>query len=255
MSRNMEFISQNYLNTTTMITVDSGSGTVGYLFDRNLSVEYQSSGYTADTSTVMNIVLEPPQVVSRILMQNHNLKAFSMYYNSNAANVFTPDISVTQNSDTSSYFAVSSVTVDSIQLKMDDVMDSGNEERTIGELVIGDAKVIFDYNPSTDNFDPMLYKQKIKHTMPDGGTNLFIVGNKFQANITLKFIGEEFRDALKSIYDDAAPVYFVPEATTSTWAGEAHEVVYVNNWDFTYAVNSKEQGYNGKITIEETPSS
>lgn len=250
--RNMEFMGQNLLNTTSMFVVDSGTGTLSYLYDRNLSVEYQTDGYTGATSTTLNIVFDNPTVVSRLMIQNHNLKAFSAYYDSNAANVFTPAISVAANSTTYHYFYFNSVTVSSIQIKMDDVIDL-NQERSIGELVVADSKATFDYNPNSDNYDPKMFKQKIKHTMPDGGTNLFIVGNKFQAVLNMKFIGEAFKDSLRTIYDDGAPVYFVPEATTGAWAGEAHEVVWVNDWDFTYAENSKTQGYNGKIQIEETP--
>jgi hypothetical protein len=248
--KTMQFFEQNLLNTTTMVTVDSGTGTVGYLFDRNLDVSYQSSGYTGATSTTITITFPTESVISRLMIQNHNLKSFSAYYNT--ASAFNPAIGTATNSDTYSYFTFASVTAASISIQMSDVIDAG-QERTIGELYVGDAKVQFDYNPHTDNYDPKLYKQKIKHTMPDGGTNLFIVGNKYQANITLKFIGETFHDALKTVYDAAAPLYFVPEATTSGWAGQAHEVVWVNDWDFTYAENSKSQGYNGKIQIEETP--
>lgn len=249
--KTMEIISQSYLDTTSMFLVDSGSGTLSYLYDRNLALGWQSDGYTGATTTTMNIVFPSPVVVSRIMMQNHNLKTFSIYHDSAPASVFSPAISVTGNSTTSHYFAVASTTISSLQIKMDDVMSTA--ERSIGELIVGDLKVSFDNNPDSANYDPKYYKQKVKYTMPDGGTNLFIVGNKYQASINLKFTGAAFTDSLRTIYEDGSPFYFVPEATTSGWVGQAHEVVWVNDWEFTYADNAKSQGYNGKIVIEETP--
>lgn len=249
--RNMEFAGQNLLNTTTMVTVSSGTGTVSYLFDRNLSIDYQSDGYTGATSTVLTVTFDNPTVISRLMLQNHNLKAFRAFYDGVTASTFTPAILVTGNSETSHYFAFASTTVSSISVQMDDVIDAG-QERSIGELVVTDSKATFDFNPNSTNYDPKLFKQKIKHTMPDGGTNLFIVGSKFQASIVLKFVGETFKDTLRTLYDNGAPLYFIPEATTASWAGEAHEVVWVNDWDFTYAENSRTQGYDGKILIEET---
>jgi hypothetical protein len=254
--RTMEFIGQNLLNTTTMVTsTGGGSGTVAYLFDRNISLSYQSDGYTDDTSMTITVTFDNPINISRVMLQNHNLKNYVIYGTGPGTTggiTFSPAINLATNSDTSNYHAFNTVTVDTVVMQLNNVITVG-EERTIGELIIGDSAVTFDYNPAAANYDPKLYKQKIKHIMPDGGTNLFIVGNKFQANITLKFAGESFKDSLRTVYDAAAPLYFVPEGTTAAWNGEAHEVVWVNDWDFTYSENSKSQGYDGKITIEETP--
>lgn len=246
-----ELCGQNLLNTTSMFLADSGTGTLSYLYDRNTALDYTTDGYSGATSTTLNIVFDAPQSVSRILIQNHNLKAFKIYYNSVTANSFTPDCNITANSATNHYFAFSSVTVDSIQIQMDDVIDS--QERSIGELIITDLKTQFDINPSADNYDPKLFKQKVRHVMPDGGTSLFIVGNKFQAAMKLKYVSTAFKDELLSMYNDGTAFYFIPEPTSASWLGQAYETVWVNDWNFTYSENSKTQGWDGSITIEETP--
>lgn len=251
MSR-FEFLDENKLNTTSMFVVESGTGSLSYLYDRNLALDYVSSGYTGATATTLNIVFSSPTVVSRIALQNHNLKQFRIFYNSATANTFTPDANVSQNSATNHYFGFASTTVSSISIQMDDVITSG-DERSIGELVISDLKFEFAVNPEADNYDPKLFKQKIKHTMPDGGTSLFVVDSKFQATIKLRFISTSFKDDLLALYNAGSPFYFVPEPTTTSWLGQAHEVVWTNDWNFTYADNSKTQGWNGHLTIEETP--
>jgi hypothetical protein len=250
--RTFEFCGQNLLNTTSMLKVDSGTGTLSYLFDRNTSLDYQSVDYTGNTSTVLSVEFDSPTVVSRIMIQNHNLKAFRVFYNSATANTFTPDYQITGNSATSHFLAFSSITVSSIQIQMDDVIDL-NQERSIGELIITDCNVSLPNNPSANDYDPKLYKQKIKHTMPDGGTSMFLIGNKFQANMKLKFLSTTTKDLLLAVNNDGNPFYFVPEGTTTGWLGHAYEVVWTNDFDFTYSENSKTQGWDGSIKIEETP--
>jgi len=246
-----EFLDQNLINTTSMCIADSGSGTFSYLYDRNLALDYITTDYTGATSTTLNIVFSQPTVVSRVLLQNHNLKAFKIYYNSATANVFSPDCAVTANSSTNHYFAFNSTTVSSIQIQMDDVIATG--ERSIGELVISDCNTQFEVNPEADNYDPKLFKQKVKHIMPDGGTSLFVVDSKFQATIKMRYITTAFKDDLLALYNAGSAFYFVPEPTASAWLGQAHEVVWTNDWNFTFADNSKTQGWNGHVTIEETP--
>jgi len=136
---------------------------------------------------------------------------------------------------------------------MDDVIDAG-QERSIGELVIADCKVALDNNPDTGNFTPKLFGKKIRHEMPDGGTSLFIVGNKYRAKMKLRFVSDSITSALQELYNDGDAFYFVPEGTTASWQGEAREVVWSNDWEFTYGDNAKTQGQNGAIEIEETPS-
>lgn len=248
----MEFLGQNILDTTSMFFVDSGSGTLSYLYDRNKSLDYATDGYTGNTSTTINIVFGSATNISRIILQNHNLKSFKIYYDSATANTFNPDASFAQNSATNHYISFATTAVSSIQIQMDDVINTG-EERSIGELIVSDCKTQFERNPTAENYDPKLFKQKIKHTMPDGGTSLFVVGNKFQAGIKFKYISTVFKNELMSVYNSGDPFYFIPEPTTSAWLGDGWEVVWTTDWDFTYSENSKTQGWEGTIRIEETP--
>lgn len=254
MSRNFEFCDKNFINTTTMIGCSTGTGTFSYLFDRNLDIDFQTDGHTAATTTTITINFDAPTIVSRIMLQNHNLKSFRIYYDGVTGNTFTPNAATTANSATSNLFVFASTTVSSISIQMDDVITTG-QERTIGELVITDCKVQLDNNPDTGNFTPKLFGKKIRHEMPDGGTSLFIVGNKYRAKMKLRFVSDSITSQLLELYNDGDSFYFVPEGTTTAWAGEAREVVWVNDWDFTYGDNAKTQGQNGVIEIEETPNS
>ena len=83
---------------------------------------------------------------------------------------------------------------------------------------------------------------------------MFNLQNKYKTDIKLTFIATSFRDTLRTIYDEADPLYFLPFPTTTAWDAVAHEVAWLNDFNFRYSENSKTQGFDGNIVLEETPS-
>lgn len=250
---NMEFLKANILNTTTMVVASTGTGTFGYLFNRNDSLGYSTVGVASGTSSILSIEFLGATVISNLFLKNHNLKRFRAFYNSATANTFSVDINQTTNSGTSSYFSFNSVTVNSIQIQMDSAMFS-NVEFRVGELVATERRLRFTVNPSHDNYESSVNLTKIVHTMPDGGKSVFNIRQKFKGRIELNYISSAFESSLRTIYDEALPMYFLPFPTTGTdWDRRAYEVVWTNDYNFLHGENSKTQGFNGKIVVEETP--
>lgn len=244
----MEFLKQNLLNTTTMVTCDSGTGTVAALFDRNPAVDYNTDGYPSTTSTVLSVVFDAPTVVSHVMMQNINLKNFRIFYDSTTANSLAI---VSGNSHTSYYLSFASITVNSINIQMDSAM-TADTEKSIGELVVTEERLAFERNPASSNYKPEVKRAKIKHTMPDGGVSVFYIADKFKASLKWKFVTDSFRESLYDVFSEALPIYFVPFPTTTSWDGRAYEVLWTDDFDFTYDENSTTQGQGGSLTIEET---
>lgn len=247
----MEFLHENLINTTTQFKVDSNTGSVQNLFDKNISKKYNTSGYNSDTSTNISIEFGSATVIDHIILQNHNLKGFRAYYNSVTANsLFT----VTQNSATSTYHSFNAVTVTSLQLQVD-TTQAGSTEKSIGEFMATRRDVVaFERNPSIENFDPTISRKQIRIEMPDGGIQLYNIKDKYKAKLKFKYITESFRDNLLSVYNTALPFIFVPFPTTTGWSGSASEVVWTGPFDFNYSDNAKSQGYDGQIILEQTPS-
>ena len=247
----MEFLDQNKLNTTTMVTTTaaSGSGTAQYAFDRNTSLGYTSVGYNSTTATVFSVVFATPTVLSHLLIQSHNLKQFRAYYNSVTANsLFTAE---TTNSATSSYYSFASVTVNSIDLQMDDTI-AGSVEKTFGELILSNRQLAFTVNPSVKNWKPTIFRKQIVHDMPDGGAKVYNIRDKFRASLEFDFITQAFHDSLKTQHSNALPLYFVPFPTTSAWDGAAYETVWIGDFNFKHADNSKTEGFDGSINLRQT---
>lgn len=243
----MEFLEKNYLDTTTMVKVDSNTGLSSYLFDRNVGMPYVTDGYTTNTSTIISIELDATTTISNILLQNHNLKDFRLFYDSVTANSI--DI-VSSNSATSSYFDFSTISAKTIQLQMDEAQ-TVDTEKSVGEFIITEKLLAFPRNPNSQLYKPKIDRTQVKHIMPDGGIVLFNIKNKYKAKIGLKYITSSFYASLLDIYEDADPLYFIPFPTTTAWDGLAYAVVWSGDFDFTFGDNAKNT-YSGNINIEET---
>lgn len=245
----MEFLKQNQLLTTTMLTCPAAqTGTLAYLFDRNRDLGFTSVGYDSNTSLVLSIVFPTPTVLSTLLLQKHNLADYRVFYNSVTANSLAI---VTQNSETSTRLQFNSITVSSISIQMDRSQTPATERR-IGELVATERRLQFERNPSSKDFQPVVARKRIRHEMPDGGMAHFNIKNKYKARLNWKFLTTSFVTSLRSVYDEALPLYFVPFPTATAWDGVAHEVLWDNDFDFADDENSRTQGQGGEIKLWET---
>lgn len=247
----MEFLRSNQYETTTSIVVQSNTNTAQFLFDRNTDLDYATLNYNSTTSAVISVVFGSPTILSHILLQSHNLRQFRIYYDSVTANSLA---NVSANSATSHYFAFASVTVNSIDLQMDNTI-AGSVEKSVGEFVLTERLVQFSRNPSAKDFDPVTKMHRVIHNMPDGGKSALIIKPKFKAKLKWEFITDAFKSSLETVYNAVNAVYFVPYPTSTSWDGTAKECIWTNDFDFSYDENSKTQGQGGSIVIEETANS
>ncbi len=246
----MEFLGRNLVTTSTMIKVDSNTDLSTYMIDRNRRLGWSSNGYTGSTQTVISLEFGTPTVISHVMLQNHNLKDFRIFYNSVTANSL---LVVSSNSQTSTYLSVNSITVSSVQIQIDAPMVAG-ADRQVGELIIAERQLQFERNPSIEAWDQSIFRKQIEHEMPDGGTVVFNIKDKYRADIAWQFITETFRNQLRSVFDSGNPVYFLPRPTSTSWDGDAYEVVWVGGFNFYFSDNEPSVGYSGSLTLKETPS-
>lgn len=249
----MELLSDNLINTTTQIIVDSNTDIVSFLFDRTLDTSYETSGYPSNTSTIISIEFETPTIVNNIILQDHNLKQFRAFYDSATANTFSVDINETTNSQTSNYYTFNSVTVSSVQLQMDQAQ-TADTEKEVSQFIIAYCNIQFERNPTIKQFKPVVKKTQVKHKMPDGGIVLYNISNKYMAKIKFEYISSTFYNQFRTLFYDQNPLYFVPFPTTTSWDGAAYPVLWTGDFDFNYGANVKESGYSGNIILEERTS-
>jgi hypothetical protein len=77
----MDFLVGNFLNTTTMVNVDSGTSTVKNLFNPDKTKQWISDGYNNDALTeILTISFGQTTTIDRIALKEHNLKEFKIFY-------------------------------------------------------------------------------------------------------------------------------------------------------------------------------
>lgn len=249
MSR-MQFYAPNFLNTTTMLKVNSNTDAVANLFDRDVASGWTSSGYTGATQTTISIEFGTNTVIDALMLRGHNFQGFRAFYNSVTANAFNPAILTTTNSNTSSFFSFATITVSSIQLQINSVFTG--TERYIQELVVSALQLVVERNPAAADYKAQTIKKQIVHGMPDGGVSVYNIDQKYEATIGYKFVTQSFHDSLLEIWEAGEPVVFVPFATTSAWSGLMPECAWVGPFTFKYSSSGKSSGYSGSIALRET---
>jgi hypothetical protein len=246
----MEFLGVNLYETTTSLIVNSNTDSAQFLFDKSPDNGYSSAGYGTDgTSAVISVLLPSNTVISNVILQKHNLKSFRIYYNSVTANSL---ISTTTNSDSSTYLLFASVTCNSVDIQMIATI-TPSQEKSIGELIVSNRKFAFERNPNYKDYDPFINRKQVRHEMPDGGVVLYSIKDKFRGKLKWKFITDAFQTQLSNLYATAQPFVFIPFPTSTGWDGKAYEVVWSGKYDFTHANNVKAAGWEGSMTLEQTP--
>lgn len=260
MTFNMEICNSNRINTTTLITVDSNTSSVANLIDRNVDTNYITENYSGATSTTLVVTFPTATAISRIALGNHNIKDFSIFYDGTITNTFVLDsayststIDYTANSQTSHFWAFSTVTVSSVHIKMNEAMAVA--EKQIAELYIGDKLHRFTQNPSSEDYESQIVEKNFIHRMSDGGAVRYFLADKFSANIQIPFISSADRSSFNTIYKTREELQFFPFPSEDNWDGAMYEVNWVNGFDFLKLTsNIENNGFTGVIQFMETPS-
>ena len=256
----MEFTTQNLFNTTTQMSVTSNTITVKNLFNPDIEFQYKSDGFN-DDNTTSSIVLsfDSTTNVSRIALKETNLKSFTIFYNGTTANTFsltstgsTNASDFSTNSETAMYMRFSTTAVSKITIDMK-TTQSANAEKAIGFLYVGDLRYIFEDTPSAQNYNPLINRKDVAHTLSDGGVRLQYIQTKQQVNMKMTNISETFRDNLKTIYDLNESVGFAPFPTMASWDQFFFVGPWINNFDFfKHSDNAVNAGFTGNIQLRES---
>jgi len=254
----MEFIEANFINTTTQITVDSNTSGAENLFNRDPVIQYFTSGFNNDlTQASITIAFTETLSVSRIIMQNHNLKSFDVFFNGATASTFsltgsTIASTFTTNSETSLYMTADAVNATSVTLDMKTTIVA-NSDKAIGLFALSALKLDFDRIPSSKNYNPLLAPKEIVHTLSDGGTRVHTVQDKKRAQVKFKFITTSFRDDLKDVFDEHGEFMFVAFPTMTAWDEFFFEAVWPSPFGFfKFSLDAASAGFSGTINLRET---
>jgi len=260
MSR-MECLYKNFVNTTTLISVNNGTSNVVYLIDRKPDYQFQSAGDNSDlTTTSIRIDFTDTENIDHIAIQNCNWKSFIIYYNSNAANVITPTSMLTNttvwatNSETSLYIYFATTAVQSVFFDITATMVA-NEEKKCGDIYIGKRYLQFENNPTAKDYKVKRKRKEYVHEMANGGWSQYVLDTSYYADISLSYVTASETSLLLDLYDEDTEFVFVPFPTGTSWDGQLYEVNWIGEYTFDQpaANNYTDVGYKGVMKLRETP--
>ena len=259
----MEFIKANFLNTTTQVSLSPNTQTsiIPNLYNRDTAYQFYTDGMKNDATTAsITITFDSTTFVSRILLLDHNLKSFTVYYNGATANTFglsttgqTTVSSWITNSVTSHYLRTTTAACSSITIDMK-ATQTPNLEKVLGLLVLSDTIYETTFVPNAKDYKPKYKSKQVVHKMSDGGTRLHQIKNKWEMNIKADFVSQTETDALYSIWSMLTPFNFIPFPTSTGWDGIVFESIWEGDFDFfEYSDNASASGFSGSIKLRETP--
>lgn len=257
----MDFLKSNYLETTTSLTILSGTDTASYILRRNLDFQYVTSGYNSD-STVASIRVNflETMTVSRIAIMGHNLKDYRIYYNGVTANTFaftTTSSTVTSNfasnSETSQYFECTPVGCTSVSIDMRKTLIA-DTEKAIGYLMLSDIHFQLDRPPPSKGFKINVDPKDVVHTLSDGGTRIHNVADKYVVNLSYNYLSTSQRNSLYNLWKLHNEFIFCPFGTATSFDEILFPCVWTGNFEFfNFSDNAISSGHSGKINLMETP--
>jgi hypothetical protein len=255
----LEFLKQNFYDTTTQIIVNSNTISSEYLMSPDLTLQCVSSGLNDDTQIFqVRIQFDQTMTVDRIALMGHNVKEYVGYYNGVTANAFalvagqTTTMHFTGNADTLQYMPVTPVACTSVSFDFKKTM-TVNAEKAIGYLAVSELIYAFERNPAAPDFTPVINPMQLVHQLSTGGTRSHTIDNKWSHKIKFSNITQTFRDSLKAVYDLQTPVLFVPFGTTTAWDGVLYEANWTGPFQFyQYSDSAVAAGYTGQIQLLET---
>lgn len=257
----MEFLYQNFLNTTTQMAVSSNTSTSANLFTRDVYAQYYTDGFNNDATTAsITITLDETTTVSRIALLDTNLRGYSIYYNGATANSFaltstcsTLTSSFSGNTDSNIYLSCNATAVSSITIDMK-TTQTANQEKVIGLLVLTDVYYSLQIVPQASNYIPTINPKQIVHTLSDGGSRLHTIRNKWSTSISLEYVSAAQRDSLKSVWSLQDAFNFCAFGTSTGWDGQMFEAIWDGPFDFyKYTDDAAVSGFSGSISLKETP--
>ena len=247
------FGKKNHISDVDHITDSAGTtdSVRRKLFDRNKEYQWSSVGEVSGTST-LTYTPGVSKNARLIGLQNHNLKAFTIKYNTSSD--FSPAISVSGNTtETSHFWLVTEQAFNTLDISITDTIAAG-ETRKIGQLYVSEELyTIPDSMAGNLNLPAPLQKNSIIE-LSDGTVNNVYVRSILNWNLAMLNVSAAERLNIKDIFDyhRRSPFFFIPRPATpsDSWDGIGEHMIWANAPDFErFTEDHAVSGYDVNIQL------
>lgn len=245
MATEPKIFTKNYVSADDVITVSSGQAAFPSAYDRDKDSQWLSSGANSDATdvTITITFYEGTTAVNRaidsILLINHNIKAFDLYYWNGSSFVLWQ--SFTGLASGTTFQTLSSQTISQVQLILH-TTQVANQEKAIGELNLMALQLDFGQDLYTYK---VAFRQRVKDLpMGDGSLQRGVIRwsynriEKYEATWSLILATDALKTSLLAIKQAGIPFMWYPESVT-----HPDEIWYCHwydprNYDYTSFVKS-----------------
>lgn len=217
-TRDMYFLSKNYVSSVDTINVSSGALLKARLYDQKFNIKWVSSGETTETdyNTYIEVIFyEASSVVNRtydtIVLQGINLKKFKLQNYTGGAYSDITGATYTANSATSVRIKLASpITGSKIKLLMESTIVA-NQEKQVGEFWVC-LETYRLQNPFTSRNRADEFQGGFQR-LADGTGSSWSIYDKWGKSYTLKQLTDTQLESLEDIYKDHEPFTFYENYT------------------------------------------
>lgn len=253
----MRMLTKNWIEDAISVTVTSGDGTKGLLYDRDANTSWASVGSSDGDIETITISFSAGwsnlKTISRMLIRSHNLKVFSAYYldSLGAPQAFVPAINETTNTDTDNFYEFAEVETNGLVFLCSHT-HTPDDQKEIGELLFADEWVEIEEDWLPDSHEPSQMTKRHEHEKSDGGCLIVYESTqpKFRSAYSWESIPLSLVNDLYELYLRRSTFWIIPDEGNYN---QAYYVNWVNDWTFKKTLAwtpSGERCYSGFLEVK-----
>lgn len=249
-------LTRNYVDDESEITVSHGSVSKGYMFDRDPDSKWTTSGANDDATSVTAIIeffedgVAVERDIDRLLLINHNFKAWTLEYWDGAA--WQPLTSETVDDEEITFKTFGQVSTTKVRLTVTETQVA-DQEKEVGEIIV--CAILLDPARDPDNLDVTWREMSAEIMMGDGSLHKTVTRwaqnrvQRYECRVNFSFLDEDDRADLKAIRDAGEPFLWYPESVARP--GEIYLVHWANPWTEKYVSSYKGAGSEVTMALKE----
>ncbi len=247
---------KNYVNADDVFSISSGSGAWANVYNRDPDSLWQSSGANSDATAVqLDITFYEgdtaiDRAIDRLILLNHNLKNFVIYYWDGAT--YQTWLTVTGNADENSVIELSSQTTAKARI-IATATQIADAEKFIGEAIL--CKESLDVGLDMHSYDVAFREKSKSLMMGDGSMQRILVywsphrTGKYEAKVKFSMLTQAQLDSLIAIKELGIPFLWYPESEAQP--GKIYYVHWTNALKWKYSSLYKAAGFDLDMDLKE----
>jgi hypothetical protein len=247
---------KNYVHEDDVFSISSGSAAWANAFNRDKDSSWQSSGANSDATAVqMDITFYEGDTainreIDRLILINHNLKNFTIYYWDGST--YQTWLTVSGETAVNSVIELSSQTTAKARI-IATATQTTNAEKTIAECIF--CKEQLDIGIDMLSYDVNFREKSKTLMMGDGSLQRILVywsprrTGKYEAKVKFNMIDEDTLNSLIAIKETGVPFLWYPESEAQP------DLIYLVHWanalKWKYSSSYKSAGFDLEMDLKE----